>query len=301
MAIFNLNALFTGPKKNFILISLVILGIGLLADFITNVVWFSRIDPWYRYGSSSMKATYNSTCVCWFFSMIGLIAVAILLMSFFFIKNLFSKISEGTSTSILTIVVITVLSLISLISAFVSASYGLKEFYSKEYFSRINDDDDDYGNYNIEVPMNYKCYSYNEEEDYEQIAAYAFYKNKMNSYYKWQEKIGKKIYKEYIYTDEDGDRAYATKYTNYLCSEVGIPSLVFGIVQIIGLCLFYFIIITSLISSDSDKSINEDDNQANSPIDVEEQPKKIEKHNEEQSKENENDSNEKVDENEDSD
>ena len=96
MATFNLESIFTGGKKLFTLISLILIGAGLFADFITNVVWFSRIDPWFMHGSGSCPGTYQSTAVCWIFSLVGLILIALLIIFYFFMKPMFEKFAGTT-------------------------------------------------------------------------------------------------------------------------------------------------------------------------------------------------------------
>lgn len=283
MANFNLESIFSEQKKKLTLISLGLLGAGLLADFLTNVVWFSRINPWFRYGEYSLPNVYNATCVCWFFSLVGLIAVVALVICFLYVKKIFNMVSENSATSIIVIVTITILSLISLLAALVSAHYGLKE---------------EYGYMDYRDPVNYKCYKdfFEMDDELNSLRAYISLKNKYISYDKWENKIYRKIFKETTYKDYDGEDHDTVKLTGYLCADVGAPSLVFALVQIFGLCLFYFVVITSICSEETNKSINEDDN----PINIEEQPKKIESNNE-QPRENENNKDEKIVENEQSD
>lgn len=281
-----LEGIFTSGKKLLALISLILIGAGLFADFITNVVWFSRIDPWFMHGLGSCPGTYQSTAVCWFFSLVGLILIALLIIFYFFMKPLFEKITGRAGYTVITIATISCVVIISIISAIVASSYGLKETYSQ---------DDSY--YDDEVAVNKKCYEAMDiENSYEAMYYWALARNKLKSFDKWGQKFMEKIIiekREYI----DGEYIYTTKFTNYLCAEVGAPSLVFAIVQIFGLILFYYTLILNIVGAGSNDSINEnDENISNQPREIEEQQQPQEQQQQQQQQEQEEENSEKVDE-----
>lgn len=298
-----LEGIFTGGKKLLALISLILIGAGLFADFITNVVWFSRIDPWFMHGLGSCPGTYQSTAVCWFFSLVGLILIALLIIFYFFMKPLFEKITGRAGYTVITIATISCVVIISIISAIVASSYGLRETYTIK--------DNIYGD---EVAVNMKCYAYMDiESSYYAMISWAFARNKLNSFYKWMVKFSEKAVIEKEECIDDGDYQHCidtTTYKNYLCAEVGAPSLVFAIVQIIGLILFYYTLILNIVGAGSNDSINEnDENISNQPREIEEQQQEQEQPQQQQQQEQQqqqqqeensekvDESNEKIDEN----
>lgn len=285
-----LEGIFTGGKKLLALISLILIGAGLFADFITNVVWFSRIDPWFMHGLGSCHGTYQSTAVCWFFSLVGLILIALLIIFYFFMKPLFEKITGRAGYTVITIATISCVVIISIISAIVASSYGLKETYSIE---------DSY--YGDEVAVNMKCYAYMDiENSLDAMVSWALARNKLKSFDKWGQKFMEKAIIEKRECIDDGEYEqciYTTKYTNYLCAEVGAPSLVFAIVQIFGLILFYYTLILNIVGAGSNDSINEnDENISNQPREIEEQQQPQEQQQQQQQQEQEEENREKVDE-----
>ena len=125
--------------------------------------------------------------------------------------------------------------------------------------------------------INNRCYA---DMDLDSSYAWAVAHNKLNSYYKWKNKIWSKTIKETNYCD--GEYCYPVFiYTNYLCAAVGAPSLVFALVQIIGLALFYSSLVLSINGAGSDNSINEnDENISNQPRGIEEQQQQQPENNE---------------------
>ena len=95
----NVVKIFTGSKKLLALLSIIFLGGGFIADFITTLFWWSKIHPWYGYNKGKSKMLEDSSLSCWVISLIGLLAMTTFIVIHLFIKTLSQKISEGKELS----------------------------------------------------------------------------------------------------------------------------------------------------------------------------------------------------------
>ena len=121
----NLQKLFNGEKKKLAAASIAFLFAGLLADFITTIIWWTRIHPWYGYSKGTSRTTENATISCWIFSLIGLIVLIAYILIGLLVKQLFAKISNGLVGRFCCIA-IGCISICSIISGIVASSFALK-------------------------------------------------------------------------------------------------------------------------------------------------------------------------------
>lgn len=242
-----LSDIFSSEKKILAFVGLGLIGAGVFADFITAIVWWSRIHPWLSHGTGDGKTVYSSLIACWVFALLCIIIIAVLLILAFFVKSIFEKISESSLLTIVCISIVGILSFVVAITAIIASSFALKNKTIHEYGE----------SYNI------KCYEYLYDPGVERWVD-SQPEDELEDYYKWDSKIREKITKcvrwEY---DEYEDYEYCEdrEYTNYLCAEVGAPSLIFAIFQIIGIAIFIYVALPFIKGSGDAKSANENDEQ----------------------------------------
>lgn len=230
-----LDSVINSDKKIIALVALALIGVGFLADFITTIVWFSRIHPVFTHSYSNGKKVYSAVTACWVLSLIGLIVFALLVVFALFVKNLFEKIAGSKMGSLACIAIIGCLALGVFISGVFASSYALK---NEKYYGE-----------------NFKCYG---PKGYFYIDEYwvETHEDEMAKLYKLAEKC------KYEYNEEYDDYEEICTKTDTLCAAVGAPTLVFGIILMIGVILFIVIAVPNLNDSDNGNSKSEDQNDA---------------------------------------
>ena len=209
-------------KKIFTIISMIVLLVGFIGDFVTGIVWWTRIQPWFSHGYNDSKTVYQCILACWVLSLIGLIALIVFIIFTFFVSSICDSIIGNTIVLIVCIAVIGAISVGSIITGSYGGSFGLKN----PKFSEDGEDDEE----------NNKCYKYvNDGVEGAQDWLYS-HPDKEDDYIKWYYDLLK-----HMGENEDNDDLSFS----YLCINVGIPTFVFALVQCVAIILFIVDIILS--------------------------------------------------------
>ena len=201
-------------------LSLILIVTGLAINFIITIIWWSRIQPWLLHSKYSGKFVCLSTLICWFLSLIGFIFT----MFIIFFKKLFKlefQQMNFTSNLFCICVSISVFSLLSSIFGISASSYALKnEKVSLGKFGKLNN----------------KCYSYILQ--YSTIKEWAIKNGKEAEFEIWYKKLTNKIS-----NCRSGGCDHKNPYNQYLCLDIGAPTLVFSIAQIVGVIILMLLTI----------------------------------------------------------
>ena len=252
---------FRGSNGILACVSFTLLFIGLLSCLVISGYWFSYYYPYGKHAEYTALATYYCTLLCLIFSLIGLVILIFILISYFI-----PQISENTIISGISVTFFTIFSILSIIAGLLCGVLGSFVINPNGLYEYEYGDPDYLKNYDA------KCYPllfYSFSND---LFDYVDEKNDIKGYAKWIVKIGKKISKDikkFIKEVEEKTKYkmedivaealdlcrmnnscsvstlvdYYFYYTNpsyndSLCKEVGIPSFVFSIITLIGIVLF---------------------------------------------------------------
>lgn len=250
-----LEAILGSEKKMIVMVSLIMIAAGVLADFIVDIVWWSRLHPWFAHAEKTGKTTYGSLTAGWVFCLVAIIVLALIAIFKFFVQSLYEKIGENRLISIVVIGVVSVLSLVIVICSIIPSGYALKkkEIEGSNYKCLMYTEEGVYG-----VCKYFgKKYHIDPDEVYSLLDAYAFDYGDFDfdllpkdalKFAKWYKKYTRHYYNE-----------KKDKITDYYCAEVGAPALVFSLILLIGVVIFLVVAFPVLKgSSDGDnKSENE--------------------------------------------
>ena len=99
-----------------------------------------------------------------------------------------------------------------------------------------------------------KCYKFFLFEGNDHYFDFLKENNLEDKYWKWSDTVfDKAVHIYYEYDD------IVTTYTNYLCANVGAPTLIFAIFQIIGIILFIIALIATNKNENGENSENENE------------------------------------------
>ena len=248
-----LEAIFGSEKKILVIVSLIMIAAGVFADFIVDIVWWSRLHPWFAHAEKTGKTTYGSLTAAWVFCLVNIIILALIAIFKFFVQSVYEKIGENRLISIVVIGVVSVLSVVIAICSIIPSGYGLK-------------------NTKDERGFNYKCMLYLDD------GFQGVYKYFGKKYNKSPEDI--EYYMNLFIEEEDLDlpkdvRDFAKwfrkfyfnfyqmdpfKVTDYYCAAVGAPSLVFALVLLVGVILFLVVAVPILKDSSDGGNKSENEN-----------------------------------------
>lgn len=239
----NIINIFTGNKKLLALLSVIFLGGGFIADFITTLFWWSKIQPWYGYNKGKSRMLEYSSLSCWVISLIGLLAMTTFIVIHLFIKTLSEKISEG-KYGFMQVIVIGCLSIGSIIPALIASSLGLRNDKTRKW-------DPNKKEYVMKSCKCYKIFLFEGNDEWWDTLKE---KNLEDKYWKWTDTVfDKAVHTYYEYED------IVHTYSNYLCANVGAPTLIFAIFQIIGIILFIIALNATNKNENNENSENEND------------------------------------------
>ena len=252
-----LEAIFGSEKKILVIVSLIMIAAGVFADFIVDIVWWSRLHPWFAHAEKTGKTTYGSLTAAWVFCLVNIIILALIAIFKFFVQSVYEKIGENRLISIVVIGVVSVLSVVIAICSIIPSGYGLK-------------------NTKGEGGFNYKCLSYLEDGfqgvckylgkkhnaspeiiegviysfiDYEEEEYIDYLPKDVRDFGKWY----RKVYFNFFKRD-------SFKVTDYYCAAVGAPSLVFALVLLVGVILFLVVAVPILKDSSDGGNKSENEN-----------------------------------------
>ena len=214
----SLDEMFNG-KKTFTIISMIVLLVGFIGDFVTGIVWWTRIQSWFSHGNNDGKTVYQCILACWILSLIGLIALIVFIIFTFFVSSICDSITGNSILLIICIAVVGAISVGSIITGSYGGSFGLKN-------PGYNEDDEE----------NNKCSKY-VNDGVEGAQNWLFsHPDKEDDYTKWFNNLLK-----HLGENEDNDDLSFS----YLCINVGIPTFFFALVQCVAIILFIVDIILS--------------------------------------------------------
>ncbi|KAK8838697.1 hypothetical protein M9Y10_032736 [Tritrichomonas musculus] len=258
---------FSGRRFILAYISVGVIAVGLFADLIINALWFSYFNPYGGHSEGWMSAQYFCTLFSFIFSLLALVLVILIVVSYFFI----SAISENPLISLLISIIMIVFSIISIATSIYTGVYGSLSFDHIHYSPD--------GGYVI----NAKCYNPIISSFTKKSFDYAYKKSQEEKYANWIYKIASKVIKDFDKSKEYKDQfvlSIATfvalnqpeklesgiislvwvrgrEFNSSLCSSLGVPSIIFAVFQIVGLIL---LCIASFCGAkkDNEASINEE-------------------------------------------
>ena len=190
-------------KTTLKLILIILLMVGLIGEFITTLIWWTKIKPWYSHGKGSVKSLYNLVYATWVVSLIIIIIMGVE----FILLNKNESIDKVVNWTYIT-------AFIPFITSAMCYSY------SGESLSR----------YINGIAADIKCYD-DLINSLEYIEAWAELHGKKSDYDKWYEKTKSKVIKY-------KSNGQIDHFTSYLCKTFGIPTLVFMI--LVGLCMLFY-------------------------------------------------------------
>lgn len=187
----------------------------LIATFISTIVWWLRIHPWFSHGYKSGKTVYISLMTCWISSLTFFILFILCILVLCFVnkvqKNQLKKLID-----IFSIVIFIFFAVTSSISGIVASCYALKN--------------DKIDGKSIKC-LKYIIEGYQGANDW--IANQPL--EKQNDFKNWYSKMSNKAYKK------NGNPS------NYFCFEVGVPTLIFSIIPIAFLLYILSILLIDYI------------------------------------------------------
>lgn len=179
--------------------------IGSAASAAITLLWWLRIQPWYAHGEGTCIATYIITIICW-------VSSAIIFILIVLIKPISIGGEDNTKRATIYIAFLFIFAFISIISSVILARMAL--------IVEIG----------IFTNVNFKCY-----HDFVVSATlggkmlkWAVSHDKLEQFLKWFDNFSKKIFE-----DES-----MTTFTDYLCSQVGIPTAIACSIVFLGLICF---------------------------------------------------------------
>lgn len=255
-----LDTLFSQRLRPVTIVSLVILGVGLIGQLITTAVWWSRIHPWFSYGRGIYRIVYNNVCACWILSLIAFILLAFYAAIDIFAKDLFEKLTGSLGGTIGVITAIGLFSLAGLIPGAYASSYALDR-----YHLNIDEIKKDILEEKIKIEDlegvimsklgEHLCEGYfflgvmelSEKMKEKGPEKYA-------KYVKWYAKIKKHAFIPFPIPIPD---APDIGLKSYMCETVGVPTIIFTMLTGLAIIMFFYIIIVSAYRSPGDKSEGE--------------------------------------------
>lgn len=225
-----ISDLFSGKQKKVILYSGGVLAISIFALMITGFVWYSRLSPYFKYAIDTGFKVYKLTLCFSVFELISLIYIIIDIIFFIPLKKVMSKFFNNTCKILTNLIVFLVIKFIGLILAIATSTYALNH------------------------DLAGKCWLY------VGYLSYGIYQNHLTMFYdydfmKWYEN-----YSKHVTMDYDTGLYFLD---SYYCDSVGLPTLIFAIIELVGCLALAFGIYMACKHPADDESIAEDENAGN--------------------------------------
>ncbi len=231
-----LKNLFTSKTKTAAVIFLILIAVGFVGSFVVGIIWWIRIDPWMRSGFSINVSVYRAVLSAWILSLIGFLTTALFLISFFFIKSLFKKISSSTAISIIYTLLIFCPAVASFIAGLLASIDGFKIISDdeKSFFFRFEFDiqDKQCSRYIIHGYMSALENTVTENS------------NTISNYGVIIKIINEKMVLQY-------------HNSGFICDNVLYPMLIFEIILAICSIIYFILALTRICKSSEDNSSNE--------------------------------------------
>lgn len=234
-----LNTLFNQKQRPVAIVSLIVLAVGLIGSFITTIVWWTRIDPWFGKGRGIYRIVYNNVTACWILTLIALVVLAVLVALDLFAKDTFEKLTGSIGGTIGCITVIGVFSLSGLITGAYASSYALDRYHFK--MADIEVVEEKLGEHLCDGYFTVRFIELMEEK---------FMKDE--KFMKYYAKIATKAYDTKFWNPLQGSMTPILK--SYMCETVGVPTLIFTMIIGISIIIFFYLIIISAYKGSNEQS-----------------------------------------------
>lgn len=205
--------------KNLFLIALSTLLIGFCGDFISAIIWWNRLHPWFSHGIDEGKTVYKCLILCWILSLVGIIFNAFLLSVFLFTNSIFDFILKKKIILAVLIFLVGCTSIGSIIFGIHGSTFALRNPSEK-------------GN------EEQKCAKY-KWKGY--LGASMWVSRHQDKYREYQ-----------IFFD----KLFNNLSEGYLCRDVGVSTLFFALIQCCSIVFSIILLILSLISTFQKKEDN---------------------------------------------
>lgn len=193
--------------------------IGFCGDFITTIIWWNRIQPWFSHGIDEGKTVYQCIISCWILSLIGTIIMIFLFVIFLLFKSIYECIITKKIILFVFIFVVKCISIAAIVFGVHGSTFALRNPSEK-------------GN------EEQKCAKY-KWKGYLGATVWVYqHKNKYDEYWNFFNKL------------------FNNHSEGYLCRDVGVPTLVFALFQCCGIVLSIIILILILIDFIKQKKEN---------------------------------------------
>lgn len=193
--------------------------IGFCGDFITTIIWWNRIHPWFSHGIDEAKTVYQCLNSCWILSFLGAILIIFLFVIFLFLKNIYECIINKKIILFVFIFIIDCISIGSIVSGVYGSTFAIRNPSEK------GNEEQKCAKYKWKGYLGATIWVYNHKEKYEEY--WNFFNKLFNNH-------------------SEG----------YLCRDVGVSTLVFSLIQCCAIVLFIILIIMILIDSIKQKKEN---------------------------------------------
>lgn len=228
-----LYTLFSEKQRTITIIALVMLGVGLIGQFVTSLIWWQRIHPWFSYGRGIYRIVYNNVASCWVLSLIAIAVLAVYVALDLFAKKVFNTLTGSLSGTLTCISLVGIFSAAGIITGAYAASFALDRYNFKDDGSLVF------------AQFQHLCNGY---YDSTAMTLPSALKNteERAKYNVWKEKLDKKA------------KSSRGLNNSYLCETVGAPTLVFSMISALSIVIFFYLLaISAFNSNNSDKSEDE--------------------------------------------
>ncbi|KAK8835959.1 hypothetical protein M9Y10_040156 [Tritrichomonas musculus] len=196
-------------------IAMIVIFVGLLADFIVTIVWWDRISI--KYGIHAIKEgklVWNSVVAAWVFSLVGAIFIGLFAVFALFDLPVCDSVTSNSMITMVLTIIGGCLSVASIVTCLIAASHG------------------------VDTPTIEKLAKDPKKAEKNLCLKYIF--TLQAGVENWSEKNcqGEGKCKDLQKYFEKIEKKSGNKKFSYFCKEVAIPTLVFAIVQFAGLILF---------------------------------------------------------------
>lgn len=190
-------------KTTLKLILIIVLIVGLVGEFITTLIWWTKIKPWYLHGKGTVKTLYHSVYATW---VISLIVIILLVLDLALLNK-----NESVDKIVNGIYAVSIIPFITSAMCYTYSNQGLSKY--------VDD-----------IAVDIKCYD-DLLDSLEYIEAWAELHGKKSDFNKWYKKTESKIIKYKSNGEID-------HFTSYLCKTFGIPTLVF--MCLVGVSMLFY-------------------------------------------------------------
>lgn len=243
-----ISSVFEGSRSILVWVAIGLMGASLFVELVVTAYWWSYYHPFGIHYNYLVKATYICTLMCWIFSLIALLLLILIVVSYFVIKPL----ADSDALSTLIVVIFSIFSIIACLFGIICGALGI----IKPNYTYISGS----------TTYKYDCKCYTQLFSHaDEAFDYAYDNNKAKDYGEFMYKLLMKIVKDkevkdvtkeeflegmapiFLETNKDLARKafdeemfelMSLNYNSNLCTSTGAPALVFAVILIVGLIVF---------------------------------------------------------------